>query len=61
MTCYSIAEQAVEILISEDQDLQLREQASNVPECLRSPEEPTWVFVGNYAMPNSEHLIPLRT
>tara|TARA_R110000772_G_scaffold73216_1_gene159413 strand:- start:45121 stop:45309 length:189 start_codon:yes stop_codon:yes gene_type:complete len=38
----------------------LRKQAAEVPECVRSTVAPTWVFIGKYAMPHSEHLIPFQ-
>ena len=51
----------VSILLAEDAKTTLREEAVEVPVCLRSIPAPTWVFIGKYAMPNSEHLIPFQT
>lgn len=49
------------ILISKDEVGRLRERVWDIPNCLRGNEEPTWMFVGKCAMPNSEHLIPSLT
>ncbi len=57
------AEETVEAQISIDQEIRLREQGLDVLRYLHtshSTEEPTWMFVGKYAMPNSNHLIPFR-
>lgn len=48
-------------LICEDVKMTLRQEAAEVPECLRNIPVPTWVFTGQYAMPYSEHLIPFQT
>tara|TARA_R110001592_G_scaffold309733_1_gene584111 strand:+ start:3572 stop:3733 length:162 start_codon:yes stop_codon:yes gene_type:complete len=47
-------------LIARDKVFTLREQAAEVPQCIRSTVAPTWVFIGKYAMPDSEHLIPFQ-
>ena len=56
----SIADEVMD-LISEDVEMTLRQEVTEVPECLRNTPVPTWVFTGKYAMPYSEHLIPFRT
>lgn len=48
-------------LISEDEEMTLRQDRHCVAECLRHSPIQTWIFTGQYAMPNCEHLIPFRT
>lgn len=48
-------------LLQEDREMTLRQEAIQVPECLRNGTFPSWVFTGQYAMPHCEHLIPFRT
>ena len=47
-------------LIAKNEVNALRKQAAVVPQCVRSTVAPTWVFIGKYAMPDSEHLIPFQ-
>lgn len=47
-------------LLAEDEEMTLQQEAADVPECLRVIRAPTWMFIGQYAMPYSEHLIPFR-
>tara|TARA_R100000687_G_C6371235_1_gene128141 strand:+ start:483 stop:662 length:180 start_codon:yes stop_codon:yes gene_type:complete len=47
-------------LIAKNEVNALRKQAAEVPQCVRSTVAPTWVFIGKYAMPDSEHLIPFQ-
>tara|TARA_R110002072_G_scaffold286932_1_gene452109 strand:+ start:241 stop:420 length:180 start_codon:yes stop_codon:yes gene_type:complete len=46
--------------IAKNEAITLRNQAAEVPQCVRSTVAPTWVFIGKYAMPDSEHLIPFQ-
>ncbi len=51
---------AAEGLAPEDREVSLRRDASEARESARNTYVPSWVFVGKYAMPYSEHLIPFR-
>lgn len=51
---------AVEGFVPEVREVSIRRDASEAVESARNTYVPTWVFVGKYAMPHSEHLIPFR-
>jgi len=48
-------------LISEDEEMTLRQDRHSVAVCLRNSPPEAWILTGQYAMPNSEHLIPFRS
>ena len=47
--------------IPDDEDATLRHNASEAHVCPKDTRNPTWVYFGKCAMPDSEHLIPFRT
>jgi len=51
---------AVEGLVPKDRETSLQQDASEAVENAHNTYVSTWVFVGQHAMPDSEHLIPFR-
>ena len=50
----------VEGFVPEIGEVSLRQNTSTAAEYTHDTLVPTWAFVGQYAMPNCEHLIPFR-